>query len=170
METRRTRATLKQVAELAGVSPTTASLVLNEVPGSAMSAPTRQRVVAAAERLWYVESAAARSLVSGTTQTIGLARCRAELLLVDRFVPPLLFGLDAVARALRYHVLVQGIDGLIVLDPQRTDRALGRLMRDGFPVVTLGEVPPRPRAGGPYVRFHAGRSGDRPRSRVVSAA
>jgi LacI family transcriptional regulator len=155
----RKRTTLKQVAAKAGVSPTTASFVMNDVEGSNISEATRERVQAVARELGYVASAAARSLVSGRTQTIGMVLCQADLLLVDRFVPALLYGLNQVARERDYHVLVEGIDdvgsddayhelvrargidGLIVLDPRRGDAALARLIRDGFPVVTLGEVP-----------------------------
>lgn len=153
------RTTLKQVAARAGVSPTTASFVLNDVEGSNISEATRERVQSVARELGYVASAAARSLVSGRTQTIGMVVCQADLLLVDRFVPALLYGLNQVAREQAYHVLTEGIDtvrsddayndlvrahnidGLIVLDPRRGDGGLARLIRDGFPVVTLGEVP-----------------------------
>lgn len=155
----RKRTTLKQVAAKAGVSPTTASFVMNDVEGSNISEATRERVQTVARELGYVASAAARSLVSGRTQTIGMVLCQSDLLLVDRFVPALLYGLNQVARERGYHVLVEGIDavgsddayhemvrarsidGLIVLDPRRGDAGLGRLIRDGFPVVTLGEVP-----------------------------
>lgn len=155
----RKRTTLKQVAAKAGVSPTTASFVMNDVEGSNISEATRERVQTVARELGYVASAAARSLVSGRTQTIAMVICQSDLLLVDRFVPALLYGLDQVARERGYHVLVEGIDavgsdeayhelvrarsidGLIVLDPRRGDAALSRLIRDGFPIVTMGEVP-----------------------------
>ena len=151
------RTTLKQVAAKAGVSPTTASFVMNDVSGSNISEATRERVQSIARELGYVASAAARSLVSGRTQTIGMVLCHAELLLVDRFVPPLLYGVDQVAHELGYHLLVEsidavaddayqelvqarGIDGLIVLDPRPGDVGLARLIRDRFPVVTVGTV------------------------------
>lgn len=53
--------TICDVAELAGVSVATASRALND-PGYPVSAQTRQKVRAAAERLEYVPNAAARSL------------------------------------------------------------------------------------------------------------
>jgi len=155
MSTKRT--TLKQLAAKAGVSPTTVSLVLNDVSGSNISEATRVRVRSIASEFGYVPSAAARSLVSGRTQTIGILLCQADLLLVDRFVPPLLYGLDQVAHERGYHLLVEsidvaaddaykelvrarGIDGLIVLDPRPTDVGLVRLIREQFPIVTLGKV------------------------------
>lgn len=155
----RKRATAKQVAERAGVSQTTVSFVMNDVSGMNISEETRVRVRDAARALDYVPLAAARTLASGKTETIGLVIGRRELLKFDAFVPQLLYGLDEVARERGYHLLVEGIDaigsddpyaqlvrsrqidGLIVLDPLRTDASLQRLILDGFPVVTMGDVP-----------------------------
>jgi len=63
-------ATIKQVAQLAGVSFTTVSHVLNET--RPVSAAARARVLAAVEELHYVPSALARSMKSRATGTIGL--------------------------------------------------------------------------------------------------
>jgi LacI family transcriptional regulator len=165
---RRKRTTLKEVAHRAGVSPTTASFVLNETPGAAISAATRARVLDVARELDYLPSAAARSLVSGETKTLGLVMLRADLLLVDAFVPQLLYGLNHVARRAGYTVQVEGIDavagddgapaaedddpylrmiqargldGLVVLDPRHGDANLARRIAGGTPIVTLGTVP-----------------------------
>lgn len=165
---RRKRTTLKEVAHRAGVSPTTASFVLNETPGAAISAATRARVLDVARALGYLPSAAARSLVTGETKTLGLVMLRADLLLVDAFVPQLLYGLNRVARRAGYTVQVEGIDavagdegvptaedddpylrmiqargldGLVVLDPRHGDANLARRIAGGTPIVTLGTVP-----------------------------
>ena len=164
---RRKRTTLKEVAHRAGVSPTTASFVLNETPGAAISTATRARVLDVARELDYLPSAAARSLVTGETKTLGLVMLRADLLLVDAFVPQLLYGLNQVARRAGYTVQVEGIDavardegvpaadddpylrmiqargldGLVVLDPRNGDANLARRIADGTPIVTLGTVP-----------------------------
>ena len=63
-------ATIKQVAQAAGVSYTTVSHVLNNTRPVSLEA--RERVLAAAAALHYVPSALARSLRSQTTGTIGL--------------------------------------------------------------------------------------------------
>lgn len=63
-------ATIKQVAQAAGVSYTTVSHVLNDT--RPVSPAARERVLAAAAALNYVPSALARSLRSQTTGTIGL--------------------------------------------------------------------------------------------------
>lgn len=56
-----TRPTLKQVAELAKVSQTTASMIMNEKQGIAFSADTIQRVRLAAQRLGYLPAPAKES-------------------------------------------------------------------------------------------------------------
>ncbi|MBB5371538.1 MULTISPECIES: LacI family DNA-binding transcriptional regulator [unclassified Janthinobacterium] len=63
-------ATIKQVAQAAGVSFTTVSHVLNNT--RPVSDEARAAVLAAAEQLHYVPSALARSLRSRSTGTIGL--------------------------------------------------------------------------------------------------
>ena len=65
------RITSKDIAELAGVSRTTVSFVLNDVPGMRITVETRQRVLEAARKLHYHPDATARSMVSGRRQVIG---------------------------------------------------------------------------------------------------
>ena len=68
----RRQARSQEVAKLAGVSRTTVSFVLNDVPGVKITEETRRRVFQAAQELNYYPTAAARSLASGKTQRIGL--------------------------------------------------------------------------------------------------
>lgn len=66
------RPTLKDVAQAAGVSTTTASVVLNDVrDGVRVPDATRHRVQQAAEDLGYRPNILARSLRTQTTRTIG---------------------------------------------------------------------------------------------------
>ena len=66
------RPTLKDVAQAAGVSITTASVVVNDVrDGVRVPDATRQRVQQAAEDLGYRPNILARSLRTQTTRTIG---------------------------------------------------------------------------------------------------
>ena len=65
------RATMKDVAERSGVSVTTVSHVLNEVPGKRVNAQTRARVVAAAEELLYRPNQLARGLRTQRSGMIG---------------------------------------------------------------------------------------------------
>src|SRR5690349_18921885 len=64
------RATLRDVARLAGVSAPTASRSLREDPQ--ISARTRLVVKRVADELRYVPNAAARSLATRASQTLGL--------------------------------------------------------------------------------------------------
>ncbi|WP_024287280.1 LacI family DNA-binding transcriptional regulator [Cellulomonas sp. KRMCY2] len=67
---RSARVTLKDVADRAGVSLSTASYVMNDVAGQSIPAPTRERVRRAADDLHYIPSAAARTLARGRSDTI----------------------------------------------------------------------------------------------------
>ncbi len=64
--------TLKKVAEAAGVSHTTVSLVINNAAGSRVSQKTRERVLAAVRKLDYSPNLTAKRLASGKTNSIGL--------------------------------------------------------------------------------------------------
>lgn len=145
--------TSHQVAKRAGVSRSTVSLILNDVPGMKFADDTRERVLKAAAELRYVPSAAARSLASGEARTL---ICRAEHLLVDAFIPQVLYGMNEVSRQYGYNVLIEGlenipsddtyfelvrakrIDGLIVLNPSEHDTTLPKLIQEGFPIVIFG--------------------------------
>ena len=61
---------MKEVAEMAGVSPSTASRAIRGHPD--VNAETQHKVLEAAERLGYYPSTLARGLVSGTSMMIGL--------------------------------------------------------------------------------------------------
>ena len=70
MDLRRT-STIKDVASLAGVSTTTVSHVLNEVPGKRINAETRDRVKVAADQLSYRPNRLAQGLRTQRTHTFG---------------------------------------------------------------------------------------------------
>src|SRR5678809_1003620 len=64
------RATIKEVASVAGVSTQTVSRVINERPD--VSPETRRRVQDVIKALSYQPSALARSLISQRTHTLGV--------------------------------------------------------------------------------------------------
>lgn len=64
------RATIKEVASLAGVSTQTVSRVINERPD--VSPETRERVQVVIDRLGYQPSALARSLINQRSYTLGV--------------------------------------------------------------------------------------------------
>jgi len=156
---RKKRVTSQDVARLAGVSRTTVSLVLNNVPNSGIPLETRKRVLDAARQLNYYPNAAARSLVSQRTMTLGLLLCQSpEQVFADPFLPQALQGISSVAQPAGYRLLLETvngpgtgeyltlvrekrIDGLILSGPRSDDNALLTLWREGFPVVLWGHLP-----------------------------
>jgi DNA-binding LacI/PurR family transcriptional regulator len=150
--------TSADVARRAGVSRTTVSIILNHPQAGGFPEETRTRVREAVTALGYSPNSAARMLVRGDTETIGLVISAPELMTIDGFVPQLLSGISETANRSGYRVLLETvadldnptayldlvggkrIDGLIVLNPQRRDKALIRLIDEGFPVVLLGSV------------------------------
>lgn len=63
--------TMADVAELAGVSVTTVSFVVNDRPGTGLRPETQARVRAAVDQLGYRPNYQARALARSSTQTIG---------------------------------------------------------------------------------------------------
>jgi DNA-binding LacI/PurR family transcriptional regulator len=63
---------LKELAAYLGLNPATVSVVLNDVPGRAISQATRDRIKAAAKQFNYQPNLLARSLRSRRTLTIGI--------------------------------------------------------------------------------------------------
>ncbi len=154
------KVTSQDVAKLAGVSRTTVSLVLNNVPGTHIPESTRQRVLEAARKLHYYPAAAARSLASGKTHVIGLVLCEGpDKVSADAFLPDVMRGIaDEVSNhdytllfragvvpgdPNSYIKLVRGhhVDGLIVSAPRSDDPNLLELARSGFPLVLHGRLP-----------------------------
>ena len=72
MPTYKNKKTLKDVANLAGVSHTTVSLVVNDAGGSRVSDGTRRRVLDAIQTLNYKPNLTAKRLASGKMHAIGL--------------------------------------------------------------------------------------------------
>lgn len=70
---RKGRATLSDIAARAGVSIATVSYVLNDTPNQSMRPETREKVLAAAARVGYTRSAAARTLARGRSDFVVLA-------------------------------------------------------------------------------------------------
>jgi LacI family transcriptional regulator len=120
--------TIKDVAREAKVSVATVSRALNGHDN--VAEPVRKLVLEVADRLRYSPHAAARSLSSRHTQTIGVVLPD----LYGEFFSELIRGIDGVARARRQHLLVSSYHG----DQEEQGRAL-RAMRgrvDGLVVLS----------------------------------
>lgn len=66
----RRRVTAADIARSLGISRATVGFVLNDTPGQSISASTRDRVLAEAERLGYHPHQAARALASGQSRIV----------------------------------------------------------------------------------------------------
>jgi DNA-binding LacI/PurR family transcriptional regulator len=127
------RATIREVAQRARVSPSTVSNLLNG-RDERMRPSTRKRVLAAIEELGYQPNSAARQLRTGQVKTIGLV--------VPSVANPFWgsFAKEVESQALRF-------DQQILLcnserDPAREQRYVDELWADGVRTVIIGSSLP----------------------------
>lgn len=148
------RTTLKQLAELAGLSVATVSRVVNG--DDAVSPATRKRVLALAEQVGFRANRAARRLKTGQTHVIGFVLERDAQ--SDAFARPLLLGLTDVLETEQYHVVVkpedplnpmstvayfsdaQVADGLVITHTQKNDKRARWLIDQNVPFVSHGQT------------------------------
>ncbi|MFR9728292.1 LacI family DNA-binding transcriptional regulator [Saccharopolyspora sp. MS10] len=148
------RASLADVAALAGVSPMTVSRVVNGT--GAARAETRRRVLDAVERLGYRPNPHARGLATGRSRVLGVVALDSVL----HGPASTLFGIENAARDSGFGVSVtsvrepgragiveavhalrgQGVAGIVVIAPHaETGRALGEVPAD-LPVVAVADT------------------------------
>jgi DNA-binding LacI/PurR family transcriptional regulator len=160
MDDRRKRVNIKDVARLAGVSPTTVSHALGgQRP---VSEATRKKVQDAVQELGYRPHPGARSLKASGTGVIALAAVNAmsSSPLADlEYYFRLMRSVTAVAHEQGYAVVVVPsdenhpywdrllVDGAVVSDPPAGDANLAFLRSQGLPFVTVGRVPEAPDEG-----------------------
>jgi LacI family transcriptional regulator len=120
---RRERVTSEQVADYAGVSRTTVSLVLNNVAGARISDETRARVRAAAQALGYVPDASAQALAQGRSRNLGFFMYQVtDQAFFDPQISTLMTSVSGIARESGYRVLVENITR-----PEQLDALMGML-------------------------------------------
>lgn len=115
------RVTMTDVAERAGVSKTAVSLVLNDRPGSRLSAEVAGRVRAAAAELGYRPDPAARTLRKGTSQIVGFV---SDEVTITRFASAMIRGALDVAERHGHTVLISETGS----DPERRDRSIQAML------------------------------------------
>ena len=133
------RATLKDVAQEAGVSLATASKALNG--RKEVADETRRRVHAAAESLRFTPNSVARSLMEQRTGTVGLLTGDLE----GRFVLPILMGAEDAFGAGRVNVFLCDARGDAIRERYHLDALLSRRV-DGI-IVVGRQTDPRPSLG-----------------------
>lgn len=152
-------ATIRDVAQLAGVSTATVSHVLNNT--RVVSEAARDRVLAAMEQLSYQPNAVARSLRVSATLTIGLIVPDVEI----PFFARVAHCIEAAANEVGYNVILcnsgwsleqelryldnlraRRVDGLICISLSMTGEHVAPLLKRHTPVVWFEQT----RLGGPF--------------------
>lgn len=152
------RPTIADIAARAGVSSGAVSYALNGRPG--VSAETRAKVLAVAEEIGWVPSAAARALSGVGASTVGLVITREPAMLgVEPFFMSFVSGIETVLSdqgfALLLHVTphadrelatyrswwsARRVDGVFLTDVRVDDARVPRLREIGLPAVIVGEA------------------------------
>lgn len=151
------RPTIRDIAEVAGVSPSAVSFALNGRPG--VSESTRSRVVAVANQMGWTPNAAARALSASRAGAVGLVIARpSHAVAAERFFFEFIVGMqgelavDGLALVLqivettteeisayRSWWAQRRVDGAVVVDPHSEDPRLTVLGELGLPYVLVGE-------------------------------
>jgi DNA-binding LacI/PurR family transcriptional regulator len=142
---------MADVAKAAGVSHQTVSRVLNEHPN--VREETRVRVLEAIDRLGYRRNMVARALVTRHSRTLGVVSFDTTL-----YGPAsMVYGIEQAARNAGYFVSIvslrtidragvaeaidylsdQGVDGIVVVAPQRSAASALEDLPHGTPVVAV---------------------------------
>jgi DNA-binding LacI/PurR family transcriptional regulator len=149
--------TIKDVARLANVAPSTVSRVIANSPR--ISEKTKEKVREAMEELGYHPNFIARSLASQSTQAIGLVMpSSTDKVFQNPFFPTVLRGISEGANEKQYALhmttgktedeifdgvvqMVQGgrVDGVVLLYSKVEDKILTYLQKREFPFVVIGK-------------------------------
>lgn len=144
--------TLRDVAQVAGVHPATASRALNPQTRPLVNADTARKVLRAAESLGYQPNPIARSLKTAKTSTVGLVIPD----LTNPLFPPIVRGAEHVLALAGYNAWITNTDnnpereeaqieslrsrqveGLIVATARRVHPLLSRLHEQGVRMVLV---------------------------------
>lgn len=148
--------TIKDVAKMADVSPSTVSRVIADNPK--ISDVTKQKVYAAMEALNYHPNAIARSLANKSTRTLGLILPNTdEDLFVNPFFIQVMRGISLYAQKKGYYIMYtysdheeeevsfiknlmnsKWVDGFILTTARKDDKCISYLKEVDHPFVVIG--------------------------------
>ncbi len=134
------RPSMNDVAELAGVSQTTVSFVVNQTEGANIPPETQERVWAAIDELGYRPNALARGLRSSRTHTIGFVTDR---IATTPYAVRILEGAQELAWANGYLLLLVNTGGNQQMKNVAIDMMLERQV-DGIIYATMYHRPVNP--------------------------
>lgn len=149
-------ATIKDVARLAGVSPSTVSRVLNQK--GVISDETKQKIASAMEQLKYVPNDIARSFANGSAHAISLVIDISDgTAYANNFFNNTVFGIETAAHQNDYNLIITNgaaafggissverliagkkVDGVVLPISLVTDELLRRIEDLSVPCVILG--------------------------------
>jgi LacI family transcriptional regulator len=141
-----TKISIAEVAKAAGVSTTTVSRVINDIP--TVSQENRQRVLASIKRLQYRPNPHAQRLASGKGNTIGLIIPRFEGIFHSYYAMQVIKGIGMAAERLRCDLLLHVtdgksfmnsamVDGVVFVDINGFEDLLDRALDKGIPAIVL---------------------------------
>lgn len=148
--------TIKDVAKLANVSPSTVSRVIAQNPK--ISDETKNKVYEAMKELNYHPNAIARSLANKSTKTLGIILPNtAEDLFVNPFFIQTMRGISIYAQKKGYYIMFtysenedkevdfiekyiysKWVDGIILLTTRQNDKCISYLKKVNHPFVVIG--------------------------------
>jgi len=132
------RVTLADVAEASGMSKAAVSMILNKKPGTRLSAEATERVRAVATELGYRPNAAAQSLRSGKTRTLGFI---SDQVTVTRFASEMITGILREAESRDHTVLIAETFG----KPEQMAEAITQMTHRDVDGLILGFMDSRQR-------------------------
>ncbi len=150
--------TLKDIAEIAGVTSMTVSRV---VSGKGyVKESTRERILRIVKMLDYTPNLLARSLSSMRSRTIGIIIPKTEQIFLDNYLSQILAGVMAELKEKDYRLMIYPVDdediaqngylgiansklvdGIIMLKPRIDDPHLQNLAESGFPYILINHRP-----------------------------
>jgi len=131
---RRTRVSMRDVAQASGVSMTTVSLVLNQRPGLTIPKETQDRVMQCAAQLGYRPNAMARALRHGTSNLLGLIT---DEIATTPFAGQIVRGAQDVAARHGQVLALVNTDKQSMLDTEAIEVLLAHQV-DAFVLATMG--------------------------------
>lgn len=149
--------TIKDVARLSGVSISTVSRVFSGAAN--VKDESKQKVLAAVKELNYHPNEIARSLVDGSTKTIGLILSASEdTVSVNGFFTKATMGISHYAQECGYNVMIafaddqkkemtciknyissRNVDGIILFANRENDKCIAFLRNSGMPFAVIGK-------------------------------